>query len=62
MKIAENTNDGYSYETDTSVHSDTKDKNSQIKTGLEYLLRSNYVIDQIHDAVIATDLTGKIIS
>jgi len=62
MKIAGNTKDGYSYETDTSVHKDAKDKNSQIKTGLEYLLRSNYVIDQIHDAVIATDLTGKIIS
>ena len=44
------------------MRKDTEDKNSQIKAGLEYLLRSNYVIDQIHDAVIATDLTGKIIS
>lgn len=62
MKIAKKTKDGYPYETDISVRKDTEDKNGQIKAGLEYLLRSNYVIDQIHDAVIATDLTGKIIA
>lgn len=62
MKIAKKNKNGYPYETDISVRKDTEDKNDQIKAGLEYLLRSNYVIDQIHDAVIATDLTGKIIS
>lgn len=62
MKIAKKNKNGYPYETDISVRKDTEDKNDQIKAGLEYLLRNNYVIDQIHDAVIATDLTGKIIS
>jgi len=44
------------------MHKDINNNNSQIKTRLESLLRSNYVIDQIHDAVIATDLNGDIIA
>ena len=60
--IAENTMEGDSFESDIRLNEQADDKDSQIKVRLEALLHSEYVIDQIHDAIIATDLNGIIIS
>ena len=60
--IAENTMEGDSFESDIRLNEQADDKDSQIKARLEALLHSKYVIDQIHDAIIATDLNGIIIS
>jgi PAS domain S-box-containing protein len=62
IKIANNTKEGHEHPSDSSVNTNTNDINSQLKVRLGRLLRSNYVIDQIHDAVIATDLNGTIIA
>ncbi|MFB3101330.1 MAG: PAS domain-containing protein [Gammaproteobacteria bacterium] len=62
QNIANKTREGSSCESDVSVTKGTSDEDSQIKVRLEALLRSQYVIDQIHDAVIATDLNGSIIA
>lgn len=62
VRIAKSTKEGDSFESDISPVDQTDDSNSQIKSRLEALLRSQQVIDQIHDAIIATDLNGIIIS
>ncbi len=62
VRIAKDTKEGDSSESDVSPVDQTYNSNSQIKSRLEALLRSQQVIDQIHDAVIATDLDGNVIS
>lgn len=62
IKIANNTKEGHEHQSDPSAIKDTNDINSQTRVRLERSLRSNNVIDQIHDAVIATDLNGTIIA
>ena len=62
IKTANNTKEGHEHRSGFSVNKDTNDTNSQLRTRLENLLRSKHVIDQIHDAVIATDLNGSIIA
>jgi len=62
IKTANNTKEGHERQSDFGINKDTDDTNSQLRIRLENLLRSKYVIDQIHDAVIATDLNGSIIA
>jgi len=62
QNIANNTREGRSRESDISVTKGTSEEDGQINTRLEHFLRSNYVFDQIHDAIIATDLNGSIIA
>jgi len=62
QSTANNTREGHSRESDISVSKGTSKEDGRIKIRLEALLHSQYVIDQIHDAIIATDLNGSIIA
>ncbi len=62
QSTANNTREGRSRESDISVSKGTSEEDGRIKIRLEALLHSQYVIDQIHDAIIATDLNGSIIA